>query len=148
MNAAYFWNDSFPAIFGESCGAIMHHAFIVVWNPVIRHSLVVILIEVVLLTGSDVVPDDRHPLIAIGRALLMIEAECVHKLVDDGPVAQATGILKIHHLALPVVAIIGPAARGIALYDHEVFVTFFVWTEAHACLVVVILEHGLDLISL
>lgn len=126
----------------------MHHAPIVVDHPVIGNRLVVVFIKVILLARLNVVPDDRYPLVAIGGALLVIKAERMHELVDDGTVAQTARILEVYHLALTMLANIGPASGALALDSYEVLVAFLVGAETHTRLAVVVFQRGLDFLDL
>ena len=42
-------------------------------------------------TDLDVAPVDRHPVVPVLAALLVVEAECVQELVHDGGVSRRAG---------------------------------------------------------
>lgn len=122
----------------------MHDAAVVVRNPVIGDRPVVVLSEVVLPARLYILPLYRHPGVAIGGALLMIEAQRVHELVYYRAVPHAARRLEIENLAVADAADGRPASRLRTFYRYVIRVAPLVRAETQTGPVVVILDRAFD----
>lgn len=119
----------------------MHDALIVVLDAKVGDVGAGVLIEVVGVAIQDILPVDLHILVALGGALLVIEAQSVQQLVNDHAVSDTFGRIEIEYLAALAPADARPAAGVVALDEQPVLVALLVWPKAYAGAIVILLER-------
>lgn len=137
---AYQWLNGGFSILAECQGAIVHNALVVVLHTKVGDVRAGVLVEVVRMAIQDVLPVDLNILVALGGALLMVEAQRVQQLMDNNTVRDTFGRIEIEYLAALTSADARPAAGIVTLDQQPVLVALLIWPEAYAAAFVIFLE--------
>lgn len=115
----------------------MHNGRVVVAVPKIGDLIAAVFFEIVLHVRLDVLLDDIDVIVSVTTALLVVEPERVHQLVEYGSVLDAS-VPQVDHLGpVALLADLGKTALTGAGDDDVVSVLWVFRSEPHTGLLVV-----------